>query len=138
MKKVTPVESQNFKMAGRRPIKHAGDRRLLTLLAPMAPFSKTGVSDDLFHGPQTQWWRGRYFVPHTICLMDQRLGREACSDDRFEACALGWISHVDEGVRLEGLVFIIWVDRLAADRDHAPSLVMGSDEFAEPLARKQG
>jgi hypothetical protein len=42
--------------------------------SPPRPFSKTGVEIAVFHCPQTQCWRGRYFVPASICLMEQ-LGR---------------------------------------------------------------
>ena len=50
MKKVHPVESQTFKMAGRRPNKHAGDMfwaGLSALLAPLAAFSQTPLETGL-------------------------------------------------------------------------------------------
>jgi len=53
---------------GRRPIKHASVRfpSLLTLLAPLAGVLSNTSEFGLFHGPQTQCWRGRYFVPASI------------------------------------------------------------------------
>jgi len=35
---------------------------------PPRPFSKRGVELAVFHGPQTQSWRSRYFVPASICF----------------------------------------------------------------------
>lgn len=52
--------------AGRPSTRATGFRTLSTLLAPLAGVLENPSEFGLFHGPQTQWWRGRYFVPDII------------------------------------------------------------------------
>ncbi|MBG9762195.1 hypothetical protein ABD78_00010 [Paenibacillus polymyxa] len=51
---------------GRSSTPRTGFRRLSTLLAPLAGVLSNPSEFGLFHAPQTQWRRGRYFVPDII------------------------------------------------------------------------
>jgi hypothetical protein len=52
--------------AGRSSTQETGLCTLSTLLAPLAGVLSNLSEFGLFHGPQTQCWRGRYFVPDII------------------------------------------------------------------------
>lgn len=88
LKKVISSIARPSMMAGRRPNKHAGDMfwaGLSTLLAPLAAFSERGVKMAVFHGPQAQSWRCRYFVPASILLRKRSASLEPHRRGHFGA-----------------------------------------------------